>query len=70
MHCAHSVQVNILRFRVRGFSRIGQALSHALLQLWQPSARAVSKPTTMALSLAIQARLWNRPTAQAKRQKR
>ena len=32
MHCAHSVQVNILRLMVRGLSRIGQTLSQALLQ--------------------------------------
>lgn len=70
MHSPHSVQVNILRLRVRGFSRMGQALSQALLQLLQALARLVSKPTTMARGLAIQARLWKSPTAQAKRQKK
>jgi hypothetical protein len=57
MHSAHSVQVNMRRLRVLGFSRMGQAWSQALLQDWHAAARCVSNPTTMALSLAIHARL-------------
>ncbi len=57
MHSPHSVQVNIWRLMVRGLRRMGQAWSQALLQSWQAAARWVSKPTTMARSLAIQARL-------------
>ncbi len=65
MHSPHSVQVNILRLRVRGLRRMGQDWSHRLGQVTQAPALRVSKPTTMARSFAIQARLWNSPTAQA-----
>jgi len=63
-----------MRLMSRGCRRMGQALSHALpcgtWQVRQSRARCRSKATTMPLSLAIQARLWNKPTAQPKRQKR
>ena len=63
------VQANIQRLTLRGFRRIGQTASQA--GPWPPrqSAQSVSrgrsKPTTMALRFAIQAKLWKRPMAQA-----
>src|SRR5574340_1011299 len=63
-HCPHCTQANIMRLTLRGLRRIGQTWSQAELQLAQSWARSRLKPITMALSLPIQARLWNRPTAQ------
>ena len=53
-----------------GFESLRAALSQALVQSWQALERLRSKLTTNALRLAIQARLWNSPAAQPKRQKR
>ena len=66
-----------MRLMLRGCRRMGQPLSQALpcaytwvWQVRQSRARSRSNDTTMPLGLAIQARLWNKPTAQPKRQNR
>ena len=46
------------------------ALRCSLWQVRQSRARSRSNETTSPRGLAIQARLWNRPTAQPKRQNR
>jgi hypothetical protein len=77
MHWPHCTQANIRRLMLRGVRRMGQAWSQAappgalsVLQLRQSRARLRSKAITRPFGLAIQARLWNRPTAQPKRQNR
>jgi hypothetical protein len=75
--CPHCTQANISRLMLRGFRRMGQAWSQALAcgRVGGAAVAAVARALAVeghhqAFGLAIQARLWNRPTAQPKRQNR